>query len=101
MIEPWAGFGSELVRIAHSLGASRLGVGGGSSCNPQRDRNSAVRTTSHGERSARAKSWHITRPLRGDESHALNAARESCARSFCTFPEESINGDSIEVVRQE
>jgi hypothetical protein len=31
----------------------------------------------------------------------LDTVRESCATSFCTFPEESINGDSIEVVRQE
>ena len=31
----------------------------------------------------------------------LATVRESCAKSFCTFPEESINGDSIEVVRQE
>lgn len=32
---------------------------------------------------------------------ALDIARESCVRSSRTFPEESINGDSIEVVRQE
>ena len=31
----------------------------------------------------------------------LIVARESCAGAFRTLPEESINGDSIEVVRQE
>jgi hypothetical protein len=31
----------------------------------------------------------------------LTAVRESCARSLCTFPEESDHGDSIEVDRQE
>jgi len=39
---------------------------------------------------------HVRRAIVG-----LIAALESCARAIRTLPEESINGDSIEVVRQE
>jgi hypothetical protein len=44
---------------------------------------------------------HTRRPLFAWRIAERDGARESCATSFCTLPEESINGDSIEVVRQE
>jgi hypothetical protein len=35
------------------------------------------------------------------EHRWLHHARESCADDACTLPEDSINGDRIQVVRQE
>jgi hypothetical protein len=53
------------------------------------------------ERSIESDAGHTGRRFFAREIAGRGGVRESCARSCCTLPEESINGDSIEVVRQE